>query len=332
MSGKTMIERNGLIGKVSLLGVLTWLCLATPASAQPTISANPASVGIPAGQTQGTTTLTWDAGASHPFAEIWLSVDDGDPVKLFEMNGDTRGTGSREFTVTSGKRHRFILTDFSVELAAVLVGTKDLIEGMQTRTFTPAKVDSRSRQKSGGVCAPFTAAGNPEAGTVGWHQTEKTYPLLSPCVGQAWYTEIAETGVTFDLTILDQVPNLRIKSAILKFDEVPIKWANGDGSPRNVKTCVANVGRPESSLASVPEGSLFPSGRLLTARPAGSRPVQAWDVQDDVRQQLASDKNTPARFGYILKGENVTLTGDDNAACLSQLSNIRLEVEFERLP
>jgi hypothetical protein len=160
-------------------------------------------------------------------------------------------------------------------------------------------------------------------------QSEQT---CVPMVGVGWYTEIAQTGVTFDLTILDQVPNLRIKSAILKFDEARTSWMNGDKSPRNVKTCVAAVVQAASSLASVPQGSLFPSRPLRTQRPAGSRPVKAWDVQDDVRLQLRLPKNTPARFGYILKGENVRLTGDDNAACRSSLSNIRLEVEYERLP
>jgi hypothetical protein len=329
-----MRKKTWFLGSVSLAAVLTWLGLATPASAQPTITANPASVGIPSGQTQGKTILIWDAGADHLWAEVWLSVDDGDPVRLFEMRGNSQGKGNLETPVTLFKRHRFILTDNGVELASVLVGTFKVIAagtqvGMHTRTFTAVKVDSRSKQKNGGVCAPFLKAGNPDPGTVGWQQTEDNCPAV---VGGGWWTEAAHTGVTFDLTFLDQVPNLRIKSAILKFDEVPIKWANGDGSPRNVKTCVGNVGRATSSLVSVPVGSLFPSAPPLTARPAGSRPVGAFDVQDDVRQQLASDKNTPARFGYILNGENITLTGDDNAGCISQLTNIRLEVEYERLP
>jgi hypothetical protein len=210
-------------------------------------------------------------------------------------------------------------------------GPEHLQVGMHTKTFTAVKVDSRSRQDSGGICAPFKYAGNPDAGAVGWSQTEQDCRAPSG-LAQGWHTEIAQTGVTFDLTILDEVPNLRIKSAILKFDEAPTKWKHGDGSPRNVKTCVAAVVQAASSLVSVPQGSLFPSEPLRTQRPAGFQPVKAWDVQDDVRLQLASDKNTPARFGYILKGENVTLTGDDDAACMSTLSNIRLEVEFETLP
>lgn len=116
-----MSGRKGLIGKVSLLGVLTWLLLATQASAQPTIRANPPSVNIPPDQTQGKTTLTWDAGANHPYAEIWVSVDNADPVPLFEMRGDTQGKGSLEVTVEKGKRYRYILTDNAVELATVPV-------------------------------------------------------------------------------------------------------------------------------------------------------------------------------------------------------------------
>jgi hypothetical protein len=118
-----MSKRNGRIGAVSLVGVLAWLSLATPARAQFTISANPPSVNVPAGQTQGKTTLTWDAGPTHRFAEIWVSVSGGDPVKLFEMRGNTQGKGSLEVTVEKGKRHRFILTDNGVELATVDVLT-----------------------------------------------------------------------------------------------------------------------------------------------------------------------------------------------------------------
>jgi hypothetical protein len=53
-------------------------CLAAPAAkAAPTISATPNPVVITFGQTQGTTTVTWDAGDDRKLAQVRLSVDGG---------------------------------------------------------------------------------------------------------------------------------------------------------------------------------------------------------------------------------------------------------------
>ena len=89
------------------------------ASAAATITAYARVVTIPAGQTFGTTTLTWDAGPKHPYAEVWVKVDDEDETKIVE-----EGKGSRRVTVELGKTYRYILTDSSQTLATVTVKTK----------------------------------------------------------------------------------------------------------------------------------------------------------------------------------------------------------------
>jgi hypothetical protein len=53
-------------------------CLAAPAAkAAPTISATPNPAPVPWDQTHGETTVTWDATADHPYAQVWVSVDGG---------------------------------------------------------------------------------------------------------------------------------------------------------------------------------------------------------------------------------------------------------------
>jgi hypothetical protein len=85
----------------------------------PGIVANVNPVIIPAGQTQGTTTLMWDGGKDHPYAEVWVKVDDGADTFVVEQ-----GKGSRTVTVERGKRYLYILTDSGQRLATTTVTTK----------------------------------------------------------------------------------------------------------------------------------------------------------------------------------------------------------------
>jgi hypothetical protein len=82
----------------------------------PAITASPSFVTIPAGQTQGTTTLTWDAGSSHAYAEVWVKVDDQEETFVVE-----KGKGTRQVTVRPGKTYLYILTDSGQRLATVTV-------------------------------------------------------------------------------------------------------------------------------------------------------------------------------------------------------------------
>jgi hypothetical protein len=87
-----------------------------PIPVPPFIYANPAEVVIAAGQTQRTTTLGWDGGKDHPYAEVWVKVDDADETLIVEQ-----GKGTREVTIEPGKTYLFILTDAGQRLATVTV-------------------------------------------------------------------------------------------------------------------------------------------------------------------------------------------------------------------
>lgn len=68
------------------------------------------------GQKPGTKTLSWDAGPDHPYAEVWVKVDDGEETFVVEQR-----KGKREITVENGKSYLYILTDSGKRLAAVVV-------------------------------------------------------------------------------------------------------------------------------------------------------------------------------------------------------------------
>lgn len=85
----------------------------------PTINASSKLVTIPTHQAKGTTTLTWDGGPDHSYAEVWVEEDGQDATKIVEQ-----GKGSRRVEVESGKTYRFILTDSGKELATVTVKAK----------------------------------------------------------------------------------------------------------------------------------------------------------------------------------------------------------------
>ena len=83
--------------------------------AAPMIRAMPAN---PFGlhKTNGKTTLTWDGGTAHPYAELWVKIDDADEKFVVEQ-----GKGSREVTIEPGKTYVYILTDSGHTLATVTV-------------------------------------------------------------------------------------------------------------------------------------------------------------------------------------------------------------------
>ncbi len=102
--------------RLSLLAIVVLCILRTSALAAPTITANPNPVLLPPGQISGTTTLTWDGGANHPYAEVWVAVDNNDETFVVEQ-----GKGSRQVTIELGKTYLYKLADFGKTLASITV-------------------------------------------------------------------------------------------------------------------------------------------------------------------------------------------------------------------
>ena len=86
----------------------------------PTITADPNPANVPKGESKGTTTLTWDGGTDHPYAEVWVKVDDNDETFIVES-----GKGTRQVPIELGKTYLFKLSDANELLASVTVTAKE---------------------------------------------------------------------------------------------------------------------------------------------------------------------------------------------------------------
>lgn len=94
---------------------------AGPSPKPPYITAAPPIIPVAKGQSQGTTTLIWDGGPDHPYAEVWVSVNGGDETKVLEQ-----GKGTRKVTAEQGKSYTYILTDAGKRLGTVAVEAKPI--------------------------------------------------------------------------------------------------------------------------------------------------------------------------------------------------------------
>jgi len=67
-------------------------------------------------QASGNVTLVWDGGKNHPYAEVWVRVDQNDETFIVEQ-----GKGTRNAKVELGKHYVFKLSDSNVLLAQISV-------------------------------------------------------------------------------------------------------------------------------------------------------------------------------------------------------------------
>src|SRR5215470_14779542 len=93
---------------------------------------------IAPGQTSGTVTLIWDGGKDHPYAEVWIRVDQNDETFIVEQ-----GKGTRNATVQLGKNYEFKLSDSNVLLASVPVTVQ---RGDVSAQPTPAPITTPDYQ------------------------------------------------------------------------------------------------------------------------------------------------------------------------------------------
>lgn len=82
----------------------------------PWITAVPNNIMLPPGIATGQSTIAWDGGKDHPYAEVWVRVDNEDERKLLEQ-----GRGTLPVVVVPGKTYVYILTDAGTTLATVTV-------------------------------------------------------------------------------------------------------------------------------------------------------------------------------------------------------------------
>ena len=111
-----MKQTNQRLLLVLILLLLVGISTAAQERATPYIYALSNPVIIPPGQTSGTVTLVWDGGKDHPYAEVWIRVDQNDETFIVEQ-----GKGTRNEKVEFGRSYEFKLSDANVLLASVRV-------------------------------------------------------------------------------------------------------------------------------------------------------------------------------------------------------------------
>jgi hypothetical protein len=195
---------------------------------------------------------------------------------------------------------------------------------------------------------------DPSGVTVGWANFE--VPVDAGACG----ADITRTAVHFNEGPLNNVPDKLIEKAILSYDEAPAAgcslnqsqfsagyeaiysfpatggagcWKNGAGDAEvKADGCVAVVGFPTADWIEkkYPEGSPLPHTTHPDVKRIGPR---EWDVSRPYQLQYHGSFGAQPlpRFGFLLRGSIDSfddLTGEDNTACGSVLSNLKLNVTY----
>lgn len=82
----------------------------------PWLTAAPNNLALPFNVPVPPVVLAWDAGKDHPYAELWVKVDNQSEKKVLE-----RGAGTLSVTAERGRNYVYILTDAGTTLATVNV-------------------------------------------------------------------------------------------------------------------------------------------------------------------------------------------------------------------
>jgi hypothetical protein len=147
---------------------------------------------IAPGQTSGAVTLVWDGGKDHPYAEVWVRVDQNDETFIVEQ-----GKGTRNATVQLGRSYEFKLSDSNVLLASVRVtvtqGEPPPATGVSPR---PAPIPTPDYQPIGAV-----------NGKIRWKKEYGVVPLTSDL-----QYSIDNRCISFYVAALDPQTNQPLRS------------------------------------------------------------------------------------------------------------------------
>jgi hypothetical protein len=190
----------------------------------------------------------------------------------------------------------------------------------------PSAARTAIRRTQSGPCAQFVPARDDLF--VGWYQSEDTCWIPLPFIPVPFDdgdVQVAQTAVNFDLSKLDEVPNKKIRSAVLTFKETPSQWTSGGGGFEQKGGCVEVLGRATAPWEGRELNTLFPNEKVQGHTPG----AREWYVtmEFDLWAQ-----NLRPRHGFVLRGGNENPQGEDNTSCMSQISEIALKVTYEVPP
>jgi hypothetical protein len=156
-----------------------------------------------------------------------------------------------------------------------------------------------------------------DAALMGWEQ----------CSGLIDYAyQVLQLAARFDLRQMDDIPLKALASAKLKFDERRLAWRDADGNQaQGVYGCVTTLGIATTDWLKVPPAGLFPNDTYVSLDDQNFREI---DVTGPVQDMLNYPGDPTLRYGFVLRGRYENLSADADSACLSRISNIRLELTY----
>jgi hypothetical protein len=243
---------------------------------------------------------------------------------------------------TSPRTGGIVSTDTGVvtqSLPSERIIAQHLLPGTHTLDFEPKELVSVWNLKYYNTSPVLV----PEPRGVGWqptHQDRARTPLI---VGWAqnednWiYPRFRAYQVLmrFNLDTLDEVPRKIVSSASITWDEDPEEWTNEEGDGESKPGCATSLGRFRFDTDFNSVRGLIET-EYVNDIPEGGQGTnvlrQILGRQVSVTQHLLGYVQYPENFTYqpnfVLRPELNDGEADDNEACLSEASNLKLHVTY----
>lgn len=231
--------------------------------------------------------------------------------------------------------------------APALAGPDSASPGQHSLVLEVRNTLSAAQQKTfrdfWGGCAPFDPFPGGLRGDVGFGNTELPSGTRCGAVN-------LQLALDFDDSPLRRIPEARIDTVTLTYDEsaaplCPLVayqntpcWSSGGGSAENKPNGCVEIKLPTVDWVNSPPPGLIPYS--TNPKPATTRlNARAWDVTEPFRWQFnpinrplipPGEQAPPSGYGFLMTGAIYIdqLDGNDNTVCISQVSNINLQVTY----
>ena len=258
--------------------ILLWGAFAIAA---PTITADPNPVVISIVANSGTTTITWNAEADHPNAEVWLSVDQA-RESLFDANHQ----GVKTYTVYPGKSYKFSLWNatktqlFDSVTVTVKKQKLDVSDALLMDFIENVKVEPHGTFTK----ITFTTKGDSLPVALVSLKEPLDFPKVSNKDEEMWgnpsdvlFTAFAIPGTNHEATLVSLDPNTVHHFVLTAYDKTKKLWFKEKGSFTTLKRRVVvtfekvtvkddsdDLSPGDLAFAFRINGDLSPNGKDLT--------------------------------------------------------------------
>jgi hypothetical protein len=137
---------------------------------------------------------------------------------------------------------------------------------------------------------------------------------------------VKQLALNFDLGFLQDVPGTRVRQAVLRYTESRDTWRDDAKRSFDNAFCVEGLGRATEEWQGRASND-FPTSFALDKVQGHTPGVREWFVTQEIRDQWIDGTYPP--LGFVLLGGRDSLSTRSYASCVSELSNITLEITYE---